>query len=142
MLTLALVPTQFPIELLLGLCMEVKWLGCEVNHLLPSNAEIKNVWSYTSLSLVRLCGVDSQNIYLLPYSSLRERVCDTAHCRIMCCHYHLPHPVTVPLCWWAVRSVDYINMIGKLTVRNSQWFSNKIMNMYCRKPWARIAQSV
>jgi hypothetical protein len=82
--TLTLGPTQSPIELLLGLCLGVKWLGFEVNHLLQSNAEIKNVWSYTSVSLVCLCGVDRQNIYLLPFSFLRERVCDTAHSRIVC----------------------------------------------------------
>ena len=80
---LALGPTRSPIQWLLGLCMGVKWLGCEVNHSLPSKAKVKNVWSYTSVSLVCLCGVDSENVYLLPFSSLRERVCNTAHCRIV-----------------------------------------------------------
>jgi len=30
------------------LSLEVKWPGCEANHMPPSSAEVKNAWSYTS----------------------------------------------------------------------------------------------
>ena len=110
--TLVLEPTQSPIELLLGLYLGVKWLRCEVNHLRPSNAEVKKVWSYTSVSLVCLCGMDRQNIYLLPFSSLKERVCDTAHCRIVCvvvtiCHIlSLFHCVCGLAAQWATLTLN------------------------------------
>jgi hypothetical protein len=46
---LALRPTQPPIQWVPGaLSLGVKWLGCEVDHSPPSNAKVKNAWSYTS----------------------------------------------------------------------------------------------
>jgi hypothetical protein len=33
------------------LSLGIKWLGCDTDHSSPSNAEVKNVWSYTSTSL-------------------------------------------------------------------------------------------
>jgi hypothetical protein len=36
----------------------VKRLGCEVNRSPPSNTEVKNEWSYTSVSPLCLHGVD------------------------------------------------------------------------------------
>jgi hypothetical protein len=45
----ALGSTQPPIQWVLGtLSLGVKRLGREVDHSLPSSAEVKNVWSYTS----------------------------------------------------------------------------------------------
>jgi hypothetical protein len=46
---LALEPTQTPIHWVPGvLFLEVKWPGCEADHLPPSSAKVKNAWSYTS----------------------------------------------------------------------------------------------
>jgi len=43
-------PTQLPIQWVPGsLSLEVKWPGHEADHSPPSSAEIKNVWSYTSI---------------------------------------------------------------------------------------------
>jgi hypothetical protein len=39
------------------LSLEVKWPGREADHLLPSSAEVKNTWSYTSTPPIRLHGV-------------------------------------------------------------------------------------
>ena len=48
----------------------LKWLGYEVNHTSPSNAEDKNEWSYTSTLPICLLGVYWDNftlyLYLLP----------------------------------------------------------------------------
>jgi hypothetical protein len=42
-------PTQPPIQWVTGvLSLGIKWPGREADHSLPSNAELKNVWSYTS----------------------------------------------------------------------------------------------
>jgi hypothetical protein len=35
----------------------VKWPACEADHLPPSSAEVKNVWSYTSILPIRLNGM-------------------------------------------------------------------------------------
>jgi hypothetical protein len=48
MITLALGSTQTPIQWVPGfLSPGVKWLVCDADHLPPSCAEVKNVWSYT-----------------------------------------------------------------------------------------------
>jgi hypothetical protein len=39
-----------------GFSLEVKWLGLEINHSIPSSAEVKNAWRYTSTP-IRLHGV-------------------------------------------------------------------------------------
>jgi hypothetical protein len=45
----ALGPTQPPIQWVPGaLSLRVKWPGREADHSPPSNAEVKNAWSYTS----------------------------------------------------------------------------------------------
>jgi hypothetical protein len=55
---LALRPTQPLIQWAPGaLSLEVKWLGHEVDHSPPSNAEVKNAWNYTSTPPIRLHGV-------------------------------------------------------------------------------------
>ena len=41
----------FPIQWIMG----ANWPGCEVDHLCPSNAEVKNEWSYTSPHVICLC---------------------------------------------------------------------------------------
>ena len=38
-----------------------KWLECEDNHWPPSNAEVRNDWSYTSTPPVGLHGMDREN---------------------------------------------------------------------------------
>jgi hypothetical protein len=48
MFTLAVRPTQLPIQLVLGIFfLQVKWLGCEAEYSSPPHAEVKNEWSYT-----------------------------------------------------------------------------------------------
>jgi len=39
----------------------VKRPGRDVNHRPPSNAEVKNEWSYTSIPPICLYGVDNEN---------------------------------------------------------------------------------
>jgi hypothetical protein len=52
---LALGPTQSVIQWVLGApSLGVKLLQCEADCLCPSNAEFKNVWSYTSTPLYSL----------------------------------------------------------------------------------------
>jgi hypothetical protein len=52
---MALGPTQPPIQWVPGaLSLGVKQLGCEADRSLPSSAEVKNAWSYTSTPLVCL----------------------------------------------------------------------------------------
>jgi hypothetical protein len=42
-------PTQPPIQWVLGaLSLGVKRLGCEADHSVPTSAEVKNTWIYTS----------------------------------------------------------------------------------------------
>jgi hypothetical protein len=54
----ALEPTQPPIQWVpRALSLGIKWPGREADHSLPSSAEIKNAWSYTSTLSVRLHGV-------------------------------------------------------------------------------------
>jgi hypothetical protein len=54
----ALGPTQPPIQWVPGaFSLGVKWLGREADHSSPSSAEVKNAWSYTSISPIRLNGV-------------------------------------------------------------------------------------
>jgi hypothetical protein len=36
---------------------EVKWLGHEADHSLPSNAKVKNAWSFTSTPPICLHGI-------------------------------------------------------------------------------------
>jgi len=53
----ALEPTQPPIQWVAGaLSLGVKRSGREADHLPPSNAEVKNAWSYKTLA-IRLHGV-------------------------------------------------------------------------------------
>jgi hypothetical protein len=50
---LALVPTQLPIQWVLGaLSPGVNWLRYEIDHCPPSTAKVKNEWSCTSAPLV------------------------------------------------------------------------------------------
>jgi hypothetical protein len=54
----ALGPTQPPIQWVSGaLYLGVKLSGREADHSTPSNAKVKNAWSYTSISPIRLHGV-------------------------------------------------------------------------------------
>jgi hypothetical protein len=54
----ALGPTQPPIQWVPGvLSLGVKRSGHEADHSPPSNAEVKNAWSYTSTPPIRLNGV-------------------------------------------------------------------------------------
>jgi hypothetical protein len=54
----ALVPTQPPIQWVPGtLSLRVKRASREADHSLPSSAEVKNAWSYTSTLPIRLHGV-------------------------------------------------------------------------------------
>jgi hypothetical protein len=54
----ALGPTQLPIQSVSGaLSLGVKRSGREVDYSPPSNAEVKNEWSYTSTPPMRLHGV-------------------------------------------------------------------------------------
>jgi hypothetical protein len=51
-------PTQPPIQRVPGaLFLRVKRPGREADHSSPSNAEVKNAWSYTSIPPGRLYGV-------------------------------------------------------------------------------------
>jgi len=51
-------PTQLPIQWVAGaLSLGVKWLGCEVDHSLPSSAKVKNAWSCTPAPLIHLHGM-------------------------------------------------------------------------------------
>jgi hypothetical protein len=55
---LILGPIQPPIQWLLRILLPgLKWLGHEADHSLPSSAEVKNEWSYTSTPTTRLHGV-------------------------------------------------------------------------------------
>jgi hypothetical protein len=50
------------------LSLEVKWLGHEADHSPPSNAEVINVWSYTSTpSMSSWCGALLSTKTTLPY---------------------------------------------------------------------------
>jgi hypothetical protein len=54
----ALWPTQPPIQCVLwDLSPGVKWPRREADHSLPSRAEVKNAWRYTSTSLIRFYDV-------------------------------------------------------------------------------------
>ena len=48
-----------------GVLSGVKWPGCDVDHSPPSNAEVKNEWSYTSAHHICLHGVDRKSLPLL-----------------------------------------------------------------------------
>ena len=54
----------------------VKRPGREVNHSQPYSAEVKNGWSYSSIPLIRLQGVDSEkftfNCHFYYYIRRRE----------------------------------------------------------------------
>jgi hypothetical protein len=53
-----LVPTQPPIQWVPGaLSLAVKRRAREADHSPPSSAKVKNAWSYTSISPIRLHGV-------------------------------------------------------------------------------------
>jgi len=55
---LALGPTQPPIQWVPGaLSLGVKQLGHEADHSPPSSAEVKNMWSYTSVPPICLLGM-------------------------------------------------------------------------------------
>jgi hypothetical protein len=55
---MALGPTQPPIQLVPGaLSLGIKRPLREADHSPPSSAEVKNAWSYTSTTPVRLHGV-------------------------------------------------------------------------------------
>jgi hypothetical protein len=55
---MALGPTQHPIQWLPGaLSLGIKQQGREADHSLPSSAEVKNTWSYTSAPLIHLHGM-------------------------------------------------------------------------------------
>jgi hypothetical protein len=54
----ALGPTQLPIQRVPGaLSLGIKRPRLEADHLHPSSAEVKNLWSYTSPPSIRLHGV-------------------------------------------------------------------------------------
>jgi hypothetical protein len=59
-------PTQPPIQGAPGLLfLGVKWQGHEVDHSPPSNAEVENEWSYTSIPSVCLHGVEWEKLNFL-----------------------------------------------------------------------------
>jgi hypothetical protein len=48
---------------------------CEIDHLLPPSAEVKNGWSYISTSLIRPHGVDRDNFAFLHVSVRSIHIC-------------------------------------------------------------------
>jgi hypothetical protein len=56
-----------------GCFLGVKWLGLEVDHSPPSNADIKNEWSYTCTHPVFFHGVDRNNFTVLPSPALQPK---------------------------------------------------------------------
>ena len=50
--------------------MTIKRAESEVDHTLPSSAEVKNKWSYTSTSHVHLHGIDRNTFKFLSTSKL------------------------------------------------------------------------
>jgi len=48
------------------LSLMAKQLGHEVDHSVPSSAEVKSEWSYTSPPFVCCHGVDGDNVTFLP----------------------------------------------------------------------------
>jgi hypothetical protein len=67
----ALGPTQPPIQWVSGaVSLGVKRPGCEADHSLPSNAEFKNAWSYTSTpqyAFMAWCSVKKSTGTTLPF---------------------------------------------------------------------------
>jgi len=50
-------PTSYPMGVLGALSLGIKQLGHEADHPLPSSAQVKNAWSYTSTRHIRPHGV-------------------------------------------------------------------------------------
>jgi len=60
-----LVPNQHSIQwAMVGSFLEVKW-PVHVNHVLPSSAEVKNEWGYTSISLIKPSWLEQEQLYHL-----------------------------------------------------------------------------
>jgi hypothetical protein len=76
---LVLETIQTPIQWVPGtLSMEVKWLGCEVDHLPPSNAEVNNELGYTSTPTYALMACIGTALCFTFYSPYTTRLskCD------------------------------------------------------------------
>lgn len=56
--------TQTPIRCVPGVISGDKRLGRELDHSLPSNAEVNNVWSYTPTNLIHIQCMERDNIYI------------------------------------------------------------------------------
>ena len=77
-LQLALPSIQTPINRCCGSLPAVKRPGPELDHSLPSNAEVKNEWSCTSTPPIRLHGVDRDNFtftYISPNGKPSGFIC-------------------------------------------------------------------
>jgi hypothetical protein len=85
---MVLEPTQPPIQWVPGaLSLEVKRPGCEADHSAPSNAEVNNEWSYTSISQyvsMAWCSVESTRILLNNFKLLNV-LCKRANQEL---HFH------------------------------------------------------
>jgi hypothetical protein len=82
----ALGPTQQPIQWMPeALSSGVKWLGREADHSLPSTAEVKNAWSYTSAPPIRVRMYSAQPVLQTMCSERSIRSYGTAgHSSIDC----------------------------------------------------------
>jgi hypothetical protein len=101
----ALGPTQPPIQWVPKFYPGVKRPGCDVDHWLPSSAEVNNKWSYTSPYPVCLHGMDRDTFTF--YSRIYLYYVES-HCPLTCTHN-------------LVRFFFWISPIES-TVLNSIWF--------------------
>jgi hypothetical protein len=61
----SLVPNQHPIQwALANSFLKNRW-PVHVNHVLPSSAQVKNEWGYTSISLTKPSWQEQEQLYLL-----------------------------------------------------------------------------
>jgi hypothetical protein len=102
----AMGPTQPPIQWVPGaLSLGVKWPGQEADHSLPSSAEDKNVWSYTStppICLMAWCSSEAQGqlyLYQLPSRDVVREV--------------KSRKLWASCIAWTGETNAYINLLGK-----------------------------
>jgi hypothetical protein len=85
---------------------KVKQPGHNVDHSLPSSAEVKNEWGYTSIEPISLYGVDRVNVVFLLRNLIKELcVCVCARARLcvcacvrVCMHVFVCVPVCACVC--------------------------------------------